>query len=180
MKRATGASVFKRYAWPLAGAGGLALFFLLLAAPGGGGLEPGAPAPPFELTDLGGRPVTLADYRGKVLLLDFWATWCHTCKSEVPALKELHRKFSGPRFALLAASVDEGAPDAVARFAAENALPYTVAFASEQTARDYRVFGLPTKYLIDARGRIHRRYLLETTPGELERDVASLLDKENS
>lgn len=164
------------YAAPLAGSAGLALFFVLLAVPGGdGGLKDGAAAPDFALTDLAGRNATLGDYRGKVLLLDFWATYCDSCRAELPALKALHQRFQPKGFELLAASMDEAAPEAVARYAADFALPFRVVFAEAEVARAYRVFGLPTKYLIDADGRIYRRYLLETEPRTLERDIETLL-----
>ena len=164
------------YAAPLAASAGLALFFLLLAVPGGdGGLTSGAAAPDFALTDLAGRTATLGEYRGKVLLLDFWATYCESCRTELPALKALHERFQPEGFELLAASMDEAAPEAVARYAAEFALPFRVVFAEAGVARAYRVFGLPTKYLIDADGRIVRRYLLETEAKTLEEDVSTLL-----
>ncbi len=163
---------------PIAGVLGLAIFFWLLSAPGSDpGPGPGTPAPPFELTDLGGRPVRLADYRGKVVLIDFWATWCVSCQEEMPALKALHDKLRRREFALLAPSLDEGAPEVLARYMVENSIPYTVLFAEPGIIDDYRIFGLPTKYLIDKEGIVHRKYLSDTPVAEVEADILDLLKR---
>lgn len=167
-----------RFFVPVAGVFGLALFFWLLTAPGTDrGPGPGTPAPPFELTDLGGRLVRLADYRGKVVLIDFWATWCVGCREELPALKALHGKLSRKEFVILAPSLDEGAPEVLARYLIENSIPYTVLFAEPDIIEDYRIFGLPTKYLINKEGVVHRKYLSDTPIAEVEADILDLLKR---
>lgn len=167
-----------RFAAPVAGVLGLGVFFWLLTAPGTDrGPEPGTPAPPFELTDLGGRSVRLADYRGKVVLVDFWATWCVGCREEMPELKALYKKLPKNKFALLAPSLDEGGPEILALYMVENSIPYTVLFAEPGIIEDYRVFGLPTKYLINKEGVVHRKYLSDTPIAEVEADIRDLLKR---
>ncbi len=167
-----------RFVAPVAGLLGLAVFFWLLTAPGTDrGPGPGTPAPPFELTDLGGRLVRLADYRGKVVLVDFWATWCVGCREEMPELKALYEKLPKKEFVLLAPSLDEGGPGILARYIVENSISYTVLFAEPAIIEDYRVFGLPTKYLINKEGVVHRKYLSDTPIAEVEADIRDLLKR---
>ncbi|MBI5597189.1 MAG: TlpA family protein disulfide reductase [Elusimicrobia bacterium] len=152
----------------------------LLSRPDAGGPVVGSLAPEFRLTDLSGRTVTLADYRGKVVLLDFWATWCSSCESEVPGLKALDDRFKGADFALLAASVDEAGPEVVARYAADKALTYRILFADEATSKAYRIFGLPSKFLIGRDGKLVRKYLDVVAPDALAQDVQTLLQRSPS
>ncbi|MFH1725962.1 MAG: TlpA disulfide reductase family protein [Elusimicrobiota bacterium] len=159
---------------------GLIAFFWLLSPRPGAGPAAGSRAPAFRLIDLSGRTADLAEYHGKVVLLDFWATWCGDCEAETPALKSLHEKYQGRGFALLGASVDEGPPEAVARFVAEHRLSYRIVFADEEAVQDYRIFGLPTKFLIDAEGVIYRKYLTDTPATELEADIIALLKRRDS
>ena len=154
--------------------GMLAYFLTQPSAPGP---VEGSPAPPFSLTDLSGRTVTLADYRGKVVLLDFWATWCPSCETELPALKAMHARLKGGDFALLAVSVDEAGPEVVARYAAEKAMPWTVLFSDEDAAKAYRVFALPTKFLIGRDGALVKKYLEVPDPQALESDIMAQLNR---
>ena len=159
----------------LALAVGAAAYFLAKPAPAG--LAVGSPAPEFRLADLSGRSASLADYRGKVVLVDFWATWCSSCEVELPELKKVHAKYPAAEFALLAVSVDEAGPGVVARYAAEKALPFRVLFADEATPRAYRVFGLPTKFLIARDGTIVKKYLDPPARETLESDIRSAIDR---
>lgn len=152
----------------------------LLSRPDAGGPVVGSPAPEFRLTDLSGRTVTLADYKGKVVLLDFWATWCSSCESEVPDLKALDTRFKDAEFALLAASVDQAGPEVVAKYAAEKSLTYRILFADEATSKAYRIYGLPAKFLIDREGRLVRKYLDLVPPDALAQDVQAQLQRSPS
>lgn len=140
-------------------------------------LAVGKPAPPFELADLSGRMIKLSDYQGKVLLVDFWATWCVTCEKEVPELKALYKEFKGSSFDILAASVDQGTPGVVAKFVSENKLPYPVVFAVGETVNAYNVFGLPAKFLIDENGHLYRKYSAEDPVSEVIKDLRILLKR---
>lgn len=160
----------------------LALVAALAAAfhclsPSPEGIGAGAPAPGFRLAGLNGRSAGLLDYRGSVVLLDFWATWCDTCRSELPMLKSLHAKYRGKDFELLALSIDEGSPREVADFAAANDLPYPVLIADYPTIRRYRVSGIPAKFLIGRNGTIAARYIGPSDPSRLETDIDNLLSR---
>ncbi len=149
-------------------------FRFLSPSPEGVGL--GAAAPAFRLADINGRSASLSEYRGSVVLLDFWATWCDTCRSELPALKALYAKYPRSDFQLLAPSVDEGNPREVARFAAANGLPYPVLIADYATLRRYRVSGLPAKFLIGRNGVIAARYVGPSDAARLETDINNLIE----
>ncbi len=150
-----------------------AAFRFLSPSPEGVGL--GAAAPDFRLAGIDGRSASLSDHRGRVVLLDFWATWCDTCRSELPMLKALHGKYPGKDFQLLAPSVDEGNPREVAGFTAANALPYPVLIADYATIRRYRVSGLPAKFLIGRDGVIAARYIGPSDAARLETDIEKLI-----
>lgn len=148
-------------------------FRLLAPAPEGIGV--GAPAPDFRLADIRGGSAALSDYRGGVVLLDFWATWCDTCRSELPSLKALNAKFQDEDFRLVAPSVDDANPREVAAFAAAHALPYQVLLADYPTLRRYRVSGLPAKFLIGRDGTVAARYIGPSDPARLEKDIEKLI-----
>jgi peroxiredoxin len=110
------------------------------------------PAPEFALPTLDGRVVRLADFRGRVLLLTFWATWCEPCREEMPAMQELTRELAGRGLALLAVNYQE-APERVRSFVREIGLDAPVALdADGAVAQRYRVVALPATYVIDRTG----------------------------
>ncbi len=131
------------------------------------------PAPDFHLADLGGRTVALSDYRGKVVLLNFWATWCDSCKAEMPALNDLYKRRKTD-FELLAASVDQGGRKDVMAFAARYEPEFPVILADMATQDAYGVRDLPTSFLIAPDGRISRRYIGPIDPKVLENDILGL------
>ena len=108
----------------------IALLLLLTAAactsgrgPGDGPIGVGSRAPDFALPTLDGGTVRLSDLRGKIVFVNFWATWCAPCKDEMPSMEKLYRRFQGREFAMLAVSIDEGGEDRVRQFVAE--IPHT-------------------------------------------------------
>ncbi len=128
------------------------------------GLEPGQVAPeltwtgpdgaPAGLQDLDGNPVRLADLRGKVVWLNFWATWCPPCQGETPVLRTMAERY-GDRLAIVGIAVQETTPDDVRAYAERYELPFTIAFDASADAFDlYRVFALPTQIIIGPDGRI--------------------------
>ncbi len=166
------------YAIPSAGVAGMALLLGVLSISGREGeVSAGDPAPAFDLTDLSGRSAALSDYRGKILLIDFWATWCLSCEEELPELKALYKKFQPEGFDLLAASVDEGGPSAVADYTSRHRIPFRVVFADHKTILRYRVSELPKKYLIDENGIIFNSYAQQTPVSDIEKDIRTLLNR---
>lgn len=157
---------------------GLALLVAACAGPRGGGAdaaEGGARmAPPFELTDLEGQTISLADSDGQVRLVDFWATWCAPCREEIPMFNELQEAYGDKGFTILAVS-DEG-PDVQRPFAEEYGLRYTSLVGTEQIGADYGVLSLPTAYLIDREGRIVDHFIGPKPRRMLERKIRELLD----
>ncbi len=131
-------------------------------------------APPFHLADLNGRAVSLSDYKGKVVLLNFWASWCDSCLSEIPGLNALYLRQRGPGFELLAASVDLGGRKAVMPFVARYSPVFPVLTADASTQAAYGVRELPSSFLIDAQGFIARRYIGPIDLPVLENDILQL------
>jgi len=116
----------------------------------------GRPAPSLSLPNLDGTEVSLDAMRGKVVLLNFWATWCGACRSEMPSLECLYRDFSSySDFALLTVSTGERGKRSVEQFVAENSYDFPVLLDTENTASSaYGVSGLPSTFVIDRDGRI--------------------------
>jgi peroxiredoxin len=118
---------------------------------------PGKPAPDFTLPDLDGQQVSLQQYRGKVVFLNFWATWCIPCREEMPAMEQLHQTFQQQGLAILAVNLKES-PDKVKAFFDQYQLSYTALLdESGSVFRDYQVMGLPTTYLISREGTLLAR-----------------------
>jgi peroxiredoxin len=118
---------------------------------------PGDTAPDFTLPSHHGQQVSLHDYRGKVLFLNFWATWCIPCREEMPAMEQLHQMFQSRGLVILALNLKES-PDKVKAFFAQHQLSYTALLdANGAISRDYTVMGLPTTYLISREGKLLAR-----------------------
>ena len=134
-----------------------------------------SPAPPLSLPDLQGRTVSLSEFKGKVVLLDFWATWCDPCIEELPDLKRLHATYKDRGFTMVGVSLDVLGAKAVRPFVSENKVPYPVLLSGGEPPEGYRLPGLPTAFLIDREGRIARRYIGPKLYEEVARDVEELL-----
>jgi peroxiredoxin len=112
-------------------------------------------APGFTLKDSSGATVKLSDYKGKVVLLDFWATWCGGCRVEIPWLMEFEQTYRDKGFAVLGVSMDEDGWNAVKPFLRDRKLNYRILMGSEQAAQLYGgLKALPETILIDRTGRI--------------------------
>lgn len=111
-----------------------------------------APTPDFNVSDSQGKKISLKDFRGKVVFLNFWASWCVPCREEMPAIERLYQEFKDKNFVVLAVSVKDRRQDAI-DFAKELKLTYPVALDPEgQVGLLYGAWGLPTTYLIGPRG----------------------------
>jgi peroxiredoxin len=139
---------------------GALLLAILAATPA----EPGFAKPLFGLRkapeiaqalSLTGKPIKLADYRGKVVLVNFWATWCPPCRDEIPAFSAFRKHMSTASFEIIGISVDEGDPDDVKKFMAEAGIEYPVAIDDGRLRAKYGgIRGIPTSFLIDKEGGI--------------------------
>ena len=117
------------------------------------------PAPDFVLRDAAGTVAKLKQYRGKVVLLDFWATWCTGCKQEIPWFVEFQKNFGTERFAVVGVSLDEKGWSVLRPFLAEHPIPYRILLGDDATAHRYGIQTMPDTFLIDRKGRVAAAYL---------------------
>jgi thiol-disulfide isomerase/thioredoxin len=133
------------------------------------------PAPDFKLTGLDGKPLTLAVSKGKVILLNFWATWCGPCRAEIPDLVELQNKYKD-RLQILGLVVDDDDQDAIKKFVAEFGINYPVAIAGNEIRFQYGgIAALPTSFVLDAEGRIVQKHEGLRDPVLYETEIRALL-----
>ncbi len=173
----------------LRGAAALALSLLLAAGCGGGSKGPGGKsasdgppggvgtaAPAFTLPDLDGRSVSLSDFSGKVVVLNFWATWCPPCRDEVPDFVRFQSKYRSRGLAFVGLSLDAGGARDVRPFVDEHNVNYTMLVGNDDIARAYGgIVGIPTSFLIDRKGRIVRRFQGYTDPKVWEQTLEETL-----
>ena len=135
-------------------------------------------APDFNLKDLNGNPVKLSDYKGRVVLINFWATWCPPCRMEIPHFIELQKKYQGKGFVIIGISRDEDGIDAVKPFVNEFKINYQVLLEDDKVADDYGgIVGIPTSFLVDTEGNQVKKYYGYTETSEIEKDMRPLLPK---
>ena len=135
------------------------------------------PAPDFALKDANGKTVHLSDYKGKVVLLDFWATWCGPCRLEIPWLKEFQTKFKDRGFEVLGISMDDDGWASVKPFVTELGINYRIVIGDDATAQHYGgVDALPTTFVIDREGRIFKIHVGLTSKSEIENGIKQLLE----
>jgi peroxiredoxin len=131
----------------------------------------------FALKDVDGKTVRLADYRGKVVLLDFWATWSGPCKIEIPWFIEMQRRLKDRGFAVIGISMDEEGWEVVKPFLARMNVNYRVVIGSDPVAQSYGgIDALPTTFLIDREGRIAATHVGVTSRKDFEDGVQQLLE----
>ena len=134
------------------------------------------PAPEFVLQDASGKTLKLSDFKGKVVLLDFWATWCMPCKIEIPWFMEFQRKYKDRGFSVIGVSMDESGWEVVKPFIEEMKINYPVVIGTPETAEAYDgVEVLPTTFLIDKQGRIVTSHMGLVSKDEFEKTIQDLL-----
>ncbi len=117
------------------------------------------PASSFALENAAGATVKLDDFRGKVVLLDFWATWCTGCKKEIPWFTEFLETYGAKDFAVVGVSLDEDGWKVLRPFLEDHKIPYPMVLGDEATAKRYGIDNLPDTFLIDRQGRVAAAYL---------------------
>ena len=126
----------------------------------------GVPAPTFQVSTLEGQPVDLSGYRGKVVLLNVWATWCEPCRTEMPSMQRLYQDMKGKDFEILAVSVDEPVNDSIPveglrSFAQEYSLTFPILYSAPESPgsiqRIFQTAGVPESFVIGKDGVIYRR-----------------------
>ena len=135
------------------------------------------PMPEFSLPSaVDGKMVSSRDFKGKVLLVTFFATWCPPCMQEVPTLIELHRDLDPGGFSVLALSVDEGGPGIVAKLVERRKINYPVLMADRSVADEFGgIAGIPTSFLVNRQGHVVKRYPGYVVHTILQRDIEALL-----
>jgi thiol-disulfide isomerase/thioredoxin len=136
-------------------------------------------APPLLLTNLQGQPRSLADYPGRVVLVNFWASWCGPCITEIPSLRDLYETMAGEPFEVLAVNVKEGRFK-VHKFSRMMALPFPVLMDPEGEAfASWEAQVLPTSFLVDADGRVRQKIQgpLDWTSEEVVQTIRALLPR---
>ena len=132
-------------------------------------------APRIQATALGGRSVDTNALAGRIVIVDFWATWCPPCREEIPHFAALYAKYQ-PRIEILGVSLDDGGESVVAPFLREQGVSYPVIMGTEALAAAFGgIRGLPTTFIIDQRGRIYKKYVGYQEAETFERDIAALL-----
>lgn len=143
-------------------------------------------APAFKLRDAAGKTVTLADFKGRVAVVNVWATECGGCKLELPTFVQLHKTYNPRGLAVIGVSMDVMYEDLkslaegwmrVKPFAAAHDLAYTIVLDDGSVEKAYSVTAMPATYLIDKRGRIAAAYVGIVDPADIKANVATLLDE---
>ena len=140
---------------------------------------PGSLAPDFTLPDLDGKNVTLSKFRGKVVLLNFWNTWCGPCRAEMPSLNNLYLELKDKGLVVLSISIDTS-EEPVRAFISERKLVFPVLMDKKQKvySKKYFLYGLPVTFLIDKKGIIVEKFIGERdwSSQEMKEKIARLLD----
>jgi peroxiredoxin len=157
----------------------LALYSAAAAAQTGNGvIQPDAlrkQAPELELEDTVGKQANLRDYRGKVVVVDFWATWCHGCLQEMPWFADFQRKYGDQGFSVIGVSLDAEGWKVVKPFVAKAAVPYRIVLGNDKSAEAYGIVNMPDTFLIDQEGRIAVKYVGMVDKNGLEKNIQTLL-----
>lgn len=154
---------------------GTAVFILLIAGILTIGVSPALAkeAPNFTLTDTNGEEVSLSDYKGKVIILDFWATWCGPCRMEIPSFIKLQDDYNED-VVILGVSLDRGGPSVVEPFAEKNGINYPIVYGNSSVVQAYGgIKGIPTTFVIDREFNIQRKYVGYTKHDVFEKDIVA-------
>src|SRR5882672_9638976 len=133
------------------------------------------PAPALGINDLDGKPISLDEFKGKIVLLNFWATWCGPCRAEIPDLIELQNKYKD-QLTIIALATDEDEPAEVKKFAQKAGINYRVGMATDPLRVKYGgIPALPTSFILDTQGRVVQKHIGLNDPSIYEVEVRALL-----
>ncbi len=136
----------------------------------------GKPAPAFTLQDLEGNNVSLADFKGKVVILDFWATWCPPCIKEIPDFIDLYEQYKDKGFAMVGISLDQAGISVVKSFAQRFKINYPILMNDGRVDKAYGgITSIPTTFVIDSAGNIRKKYVGYIEKSVFEADIKALL-----
>ena len=134
-------------------------------------------APGWELQDLAGKTVHLADFKGKVVILDFWATWCPPCRAEIPGFIDLQKKYQAQGLVIVGVSLDDAGVDTVKAFVQKMGMNYPVVMSDKNVISTYgNIEAIQTTFVIDRSGRIVKQHLGLTDESLFESEIKPLLN----
>jgi len=135
-------------------------------------------APSFTLQDLNGKQVSLSDFKGKVVILDFWATWCPPCVKEIPHFIALYEQYKDQGFAIVGISLDHQGISVVKSFARKYRVNYPILMTDGQVDKAYGgIPSIPTTFVIDSAGNIRQKYVGYRDKAVFEADIKALLEE---
>ena len=165
--------------FPVVLAASIAFASSALSAPPADAMNAGnaASAPNWELKDLDGKTVRSSDFKGKVVVLDFWATWCGPCRAEIPNFVALRKKYAPEGLVVIGASVDEGGASTVKPFTQKLGVNYPVVLVDKKLQQAFGgIEAIPTTFIIDRTGRVVKKHSGFANKDEFEQEIKPLLN----
>lgn len=150
--------------------------FLLLATATASPFQSKEKAPNFSLKMSNGKSLSLSKFKGKVVLLNFWATWCGPCIAEIPGFLEVYEKHKARGFEIVGISLDETGWEDITPFVKKHKIIYPVVLGNQKVSKAYgEIYGLPTSFVIDKKGYIVNKHVGLMTREMLENKIKDLL-----
>lgn len=147
--------------------------FLFVSAAG----QQPAPLPEFSLPKLDGQALRSEDLKDNIVVLDFWATWCENCVSEIPAFNELEKEYSSRGVKVIGLAVQSGWASDIQKFAKQFDMRYTILVGNDDTVSDFGVISFPKTYVIGPGWKLYKKYsgVSETKAADIRQDVETLI-----